>query len=107
MATSSPKLPQDDSESQPTDNNKAETAITGEMQGQARKSKPIPKTITPEPRTEQPISNPMNTPSTPGIYQPFNWEEFEARYEKALAEADGHEREVLVEFDRLVKVRPL
>lgn len=107
MATSSPKLSHDDSESQPSDGIKAEAAIASEMQGQARKSKLLPKTITPEPRTEQPISNPMNTPSTPGIYQPFNWEEFEARYEKALAEADGHEREVLAEFDRLVKVRPL
>ena len=68
-----------------------------------RKPKFHSQTITPEPRPEHYSVN-QNTPSTPGIYQPFNWEDFEARYERALADADNHEREVLSEFDRLVKV---
>ena len=44
------------------------------------------------------------SPSTPGHLAPFDWDEFEARYEAALADADRHEQELLREFDDLVKV---
>ena len=60
-------------------------------------------TITPQ-ASQQPINQQAQTPSTPGIYLPFNWEEFESRYEKALLDADSHERELAGEFDLLVKV---
>ncbi|KAL1909101.1 hypothetical protein Sste5344_004982 [Sporothrix stenoceras] len=43
-----------------------------------------------------------SSPSTPGHIPPFDWEEFEARYEHALAEMNGEEKELLEEFDRLV-----
>jgi hypothetical protein len=47
------------------------------------------------------------SPSTPGHLAPFDWEDFEARYEEALAEADGQEQAVLKEFEELVKVSKL
>ncbi|KJR83055.1 uncharacterized protein SPSK_04428 [Sporothrix schenckii 1099-18] len=43
-----------------------------------------------------------SSPGTPGHIPPFDWEEFEARYEHALAEMNGEEKELLEEFDRLV-----
>lgn len=45
------------------------------------------------------------SPSTPGRIAPFDWDDFEARYQKALAEADEKEKAILEEFDQLVKVR--
>ena len=47
----------------------------------------------------------QGSPSTPGHIPPFDWDEFENRYEQALAEANEQEKEMLEEFDRLVKVR--
>jgi uncharacterized protein YeaO (DUF488 family) len=44
------------------------------------------------------------SPSTPGHLAPFDWDEFEARYEEALADADREEQELLKEFEDLVKV---
>lgn len=44
----------------------------------------------------------QRSPSTPGHIPPFDWEEFETRYELALADMDGEEKELLEEFDRLV-----
>lgn len=66
-----------------------------------------PSTITPEPRPEQlATDNPTSqtSPSTPGLLPPFDWEDFQDRYEKALADADKEERAVLKEFERLSKV---
>ncbi|KAK8074827.1 hypothetical protein PG997_009490 [Apiospora hydei] len=34
---------------------------------------------------------------------PFDWDDFEARYQKALGEADEKEKAILEEFDQLVK----
>ena len=45
-----------------------------------------------------------SSPSTPGHIVPFDWDDFEMRYQKALDEADEHEKELLDEFDHLVKV---
>ena len=61
------------------------------------------KTITPEPRLDQLISAAQNTPSTPGLLAPFDWDDFEQRYEKALTDADQQHSAVLKEFDRLAK----
>ncbi|KAL2108970.1 hypothetical protein VUR80DRAFT_3127 [Thermomyces stellatus] len=74
------------------------SALPDNAQGQA--------TITPEPRPEQLAMNnhtSQATPSTPGLLSPFDWEDFQDRYEKALADADKEERAVLKEFDRLSK----
>ena len=49
--------------------------------------------------------NTERSPSTPGHLAPFDWDEFESRYEQALAGANNQEQELLEEFDRLVKVR--
>ncbi|OLN81699.1 hypothetical protein CCHL11_06957 [Colletotrichum chlorophyti] len=71
-----------------------------------RGAKSLQITKTPEPQQEQQMANghsSEDTPGTPGVFPPFNWDEFEARYEKALAEADEKERELLLEFDNLVK----
>jgi hypothetical protein len=112
MATSSPQLPQSSAvESQNRLSGQEHTttdeiASTEEMQVNTQKPKPLlPQTKTPEPRPDQqPMNNQAQTPSTPGIYLPFNWDDFESRYEKALLDADSHERELLNEFDHLVKV---
>ncbi|KAK4190479.1 hypothetical protein QBC35DRAFT_471639 [Podospora australis] len=65
---------------------------------------------TPEPRIinqrisgHRYINNTERSPSTPGHLAPFDWEEFEARYEEALANTDRDEQELLAEFDNLVK----
>lgn len=48
-----------------------------------------------------------STPSTPGAnLMPFDWDDLEARFEKALASANQQERELMGEFDALVKVHP-
>ncbi|CCF45923.1 hypothetical protein CH063_14842 [Colletotrichum higginsianum] len=73
---------------------------------ESQRPKSLQLTKTPEPRLDQQMvtgNTPSNTPSTPGVFPSFDWEEFEARYEKALAEADEKERELLLEFDSLVK----
>ena len=64
---------------------------------------------TPEPKTSNDRINghkdtASTSPSTPGHLAPFDWDEFEARYEQALSEANNQEKELLEEFDRLVKV---
>ena len=59
---------------------------------------------TPEPRLDQGTVN-ANTPSTPGLLAPFDWGDFEARYEKALDDADENELEILREAETLSKVQ--
>ncbi|KAM4058514.1 hypothetical protein HRG_006522 [Hirsutella rhossiliensis] len=60
------------------------------------------ETKTPEPQDDQHSPN-SDTSSTPGHLAPFDWDDFEARYEKALREADAHERETLKEAEHLSK----
>jgi hypothetical protein len=61
------------------------------------------QTITPEPRLDHIImTGQTNTPSTPGCLLAFDWDDFEARYLKALADADAQEHQVLSDFNRLV-----
>lgn len=62
------------------------------------------ETKTPEPKIDQ-HSPDSDTPSSPGQLGPFDWDDFEARYEKALREADAHERETLKEAEHLSKVK--
>lgn len=59
---------------------------------------------TPEPVTDQPDII-ASTQSSPSVPEPYDWEEFERRYEEALREANEHEREILKEADGLSKVR--
>jgi len=63
---------------------------------------------TPEPRHSKERLNGLKegerSPSTPGHLAPFDWDEFEARYEEAFADADRQEQELLKEFEDLVKV---
>jgi hypothetical protein len=68
-----------------------------------------PQVKTPEPRQSRDRLNGHKdpgerSPSTPGHLAPFDWDEFEARYEEALADADRDEQELLREFEELVKV---
>ncbi|KAK4101629.1 hypothetical protein N658DRAFT_425204 [Parathielavia hyrcaniae] len=67
-----------------------------------------PQVKTPEPRQSKERMNGQRetaerSPSTPGHLAPFDWDEFEARYEEALADADRQEQELLKEFEDLVK----
>ncbi|KND91233.1 hypothetical protein TOPH_03981 [Tolypocladium ophioglossoides CBS 100239] len=64
---------------------------------------PQMETRTPEPQVDQQSAD-SDTPSTPGHLAPFDWDDFEARYEKALHETDEHEREILKEAESLSKV---
>ncbi|POR38041.1 Uncharacterized protein TPAR_01769 [Tolypocladium paradoxum] len=66
------------------------------------KKRPQTDMRTPEPQVDQQSAD-SDTPSTPGHLAPFDWDEFEARYEKALREADDHEREILKEAEGLSK----
>lgn len=59
------------------------------------------QTVTPEPAVDQAVHTSQTTPSTPGLLPPFDWDDFQCRYERALAEADGRERVVLDEFEQL------
>lgn len=80
----------------------AAAAIPQGAQGEAT-------TATPEPPPEQLAANnttSQTTPSTPGLLPPFDWEDFQYRYEKALADADKEESARLKEFERLSKVSP-
>lgn len=46
-----------------------------------------------------------STPETPGAnLMPFDWDDLEARFEKALASANQREEELMGEFEALVKV---
>lgn len=85
---------------------KLEAGNESEMQVNTHKPKALPTlTKTPEPRPDQQsTSNQAQTPSTPGIYMAMDWVDFEARYEKALLDADNDERELLNEFDQMVRV---
>ncbi|KAK4161965.1 hypothetical protein QBC43DRAFT_89179 [Cladorrhinum sp. PSN259] len=64
---------------------------------------------TPEPRLFHPRLNSQTnnatdrSPSTPGYLAPFDWEDFEARYEEALANADEEEKRLLAEFEDLIR----
>ncbi|KAF3348634.1 Major facilitator superfamily domain-containing protein 1 [Verticillium dahliae VDG2] len=74
------------------------------MAGDLQDVKEIQSISTPEPPPEQQLSNGRaNTPSTPGVFTSFDWEDFEARYHKALTDADGKEQELMNEFNELVK----
>ena len=65
---------------------------------------------TPEPRASQEHMNmhkenyAERSPSTPGHLPPFDWDDFEARYEEALKKANGQEEELLEEFNELIQV---
>lgn len=56
------------------------------------------------PETQKRRSN-RSEIASPGHLAPFNWEDFVERYEKALQEADENERQMLEDFEQLVKVR--
>ncbi|QPG96118.1 hypothetical protein C2857_003228 [Epichloe festucae Fl1] len=48
-------------------------------------------------------ASPSATSPPPADIPPFDWEDFEARYESALKEADGEEKEILKEAESLSK----
>ncbi|KAJ4237113.1 hypothetical protein NW759_000234 [Fusarium solani] len=64
--------------------------------------RPYAASKTPEPHGDQQAAN-SDPPDTPGVLDPFDWDEFEARYESALRDADEHEREILKEAEALSK----
>lgn len=45
-----------------------------------------------------------STPGTPSSLPPFNWDDLETRFEKALSQANQNEQELMAEFKALVKV---
>lgn len=87
------------------DNQKASRARNEAVNGTEQGRHPHSQTRTPEPRLDQQSAN-ANTPSTPGTLLPFDWDEFQARYEKALHDADENEKIILQDVERLSKVCP-
>lgn len=45
-----------------------------------------------------------SSPGTPGHLTPFDWDDLDARFDKALADANAHEADLVAEFASLVKV---
>lgn len=58
---------------------------------------------TPDPHQDR-VERVSSTPSSPGAPSPFDWDDFERRYEEALREADEKEREILREAESLSRV---
>lgn len=49
----------------------------------------------------------LSTPDTPGTVRtipPFDWDDLEVRFEKALADVNEHEQVLMADFESLVKV---
>ena len=46
----------------------------------------------------------LNGRESPEALSPFDWEDFEARYQKALRDADDQERDIIKEAESLCKV---
>ncbi|KAL6862979.1 hypothetical protein ACO1O0_003222 [Amphichorda felina] len=55
---------------------------------------------TPEPVADQPDMF-ASIQSSPSVPEPYDWDDFERRYEEALREANDHEREILKEAEGL------
>lgn len=77
------------------------------IDSQTQKDGP-PDTTTPEPLAD-PREDAQNlvadaSPNAPGHVPSFDWDLFEERFEAALDAANTKEREILEEFDSLVKV---
>ncbi|KAM0305459.1 hypothetical protein ACHAPM_001839 [Fusarium culmorum] len=97
----SPLPPQEDGEDhQSKDGFKIPDSQEANMNNMQRHSHV--KSRTPEPQVDRQASN-SDPPDTPGVLEPFDWDEFEARYEAALHDADNQEREILKEADALAK----
>lgn len=98
----SPLPPQEDDEDhQSKDELKISDSQEANMNNMQRH--PHANSRTPEPQIDRQASN-SDPPDTPGVLESFDWDEFEARYEAALREADEQEREILKEADALAKV---
>ncbi|KAM0440976.1 hypothetical protein ACHAPT_000280 [Fusarium lateritium] len=101
--TSSPSLVQPIAENSPAEDgldNPPDSQDAAAMSNSQRR--PHAASKTPEPQGDQQAAN-SDPPDTPGFLEPFDWDEFEARYESALRDADEHEREILKEADALSK----
>ncbi|KAI1081963.1 hypothetical protein F5B20DRAFT_578737 [Whalleya microplaca] len=55
------------------------------------------------PELQKRRSNRSEAQQSPGHLAPFDWDDFRERYEQALQEADEQEKQLLDEFDQLVK----
>ncbi|KAG4293926.1 hypothetical protein FPRO06_00511 [Fusarium proliferatum] len=95
-------LQQDGENRHSQDDIKATVPAPGESNMSSIQRHPHANRRTPEPQDDRQPNNP-DPPDTPGVLEPFNWDEFEARYEAALQEADEREQEILKEADALSK----
>lgn len=62
----------------------------------------LSRTKTPEPPAE--LQSGRLTPNIPAVLGTVDWDEFEARFQKALVEAEEQEREILKEAKEITKV---
>lgn len=70
----------------------------------SRQSSPS-KSKTPEPKLEQqPLRD--DTPGTPVQLPPFDWDDFQVRYEQALQDLEEDEAAILKDAEQLSGVRP-
>ncbi|KAM0242886.1 hypothetical protein ACHAP5_007139 [Fusarium lateritium] len=93
--------PQEDGEKH-TDQDQVKYPLHQETNMSNIQRHPHANSRTPEPQVDRQASN-FDTPDTPGVLEPFDWDEYEARYEAALRDADEQEREILKEADALSK----
>lgn len=102
------KQSQAQTQTHPLDPSQAQEEIPGDARSirAAAADQRRQQTRTPEPKQRRSQRVEVQpSPSTPGRLAPFDWEDFENRYHKALADADQQESELLEDFDQLVKVR--
>ena len=80
--------------------------IEAPMSDHAKPARSISKTPEPTANQANEVDRVSSTPSSPDAPSPYDWDDFERRYEDALREADQDEREVLKEAENLSRVRP-
>ncbi|KAF5002174.1 hypothetical protein FGRMN_550 [Fusarium graminum] len=94
--------PQEDGEKKHNGQDEVKSPASQEIIMSNMQRHPHANSRTPEPQIDRQASN-SDSPDTPGVLDSFDWDEFEARYEAALRDADEQEREILKEADVLSK----
>jgi hypothetical protein len=69
-------------------------------------AEPGKKDVLQEPDQEMDSVEDNSTPSSPASLEPYDWDDFESRYQAELNLVKEEENEALAEFDQLLKVDP-
>lgn len=96
---SSPSKLGDGTQNHEPESEEKQPIMDGERVVSDQQKQPSPNVRTPEPAGD----HTPDPPGTPGALPSFDWEDFEARYEQALRDADEQEQEILKRADALSK----